>query len=100
MLVALNSRLAGPQVHYVLEHCAATLLFIDAQLASGVGDAFLASASLKGVIEIADGEFGLTESGLFVGQQTLESFLAETDNHSAEPLAWEITDERAVISIN
>ncbi|WP_370449854.1 AMP-binding protein [Cryobacterium sp. Hh7] len=100
VLVALNSRMAGPEVHYVLEHSEATLLFIDAELVSGVGDAFAASASLKCVIEIADGEFGLTESGRGVGQQTLESFLAEADNDSAEPLAWEVTDERAVISIN
>ena len=47
VLVALNSRLAGPQVHYVLEHCAATLLFIDAELVSGVGDAFWHSLHLR-----------------------------------------------------
>ncbi|WP_368665873.1 AMP-binding protein [Cryobacterium sp. Y62] len=100
VLVALNSRLAGPEVRYVLEHSEATLLFIDAELVNGVCDAIAASASLKGVIEIADGEFGLTESGRSVGQQTLESFLVEADNDTAEPLAWEVSDERAVISIN
>ena len=100
VLIALNSRLAGPEVHYVLEHSEATLLFIDAELVKTVGDAFAASAALKGVIEIADGEFGLTESGLSFSQQTLESFLAEADNDSAEPLAWEVADERAMISIN
>jgi len=100
VLVALNSRLAGPEVHYVLQHSEATLLFIDAELVGTVGDAFAASAALAGVIEIADGEFGITESGLDMGQQSLESFLGEADHDSSEPLAWEVTDERAMISIN
>lgn len=100
VLVAVNSRLAGPEVHYILEHSEATLLFIDAELISTVGDAFAASAALKGVIELADAEFGLAESGLDVGQQTLDSFLSEATTDSTEALAWEVTDERAVISIN
>nr|WP_280679873.1 AMP-binding protein [Cryobacterium sp. CG_9.6] len=105
VLVALNSRLAKPEIDYVIAHSDATLLFLDAELVATVGNAYDASPALKHVIEIADPEFGLSESGLAFGQQSFESFLAEADRivpGSADdrPLRWEVEDEREVIAIN
>jgi fatty-acyl-CoA synthase len=100
VLVALNSRLAKPEIDYVLTHSEATLLFVDAEIMATVGNAFEASASLKAVIEIADPEFGLAESGLALGQQSLEIFVSQTNDTDESPLAWEVTDERGVIAIN
>lgn len=100
VLVALNSRLAKPEIDYVLQHSEATLLFVDAEFVATVGDAFAASPSLTGVIEIADAEFGLASSNLHVGQQTFESFLAEADASDDRPLLWNVDDERSVIAIN
>ncbi|TFD77550.1 acyl-CoA synthetase [Cryobacterium psychrophilum] len=105
VLVALNSRLAKPEIDYVIAHSEATMLFLDAELVGTVGSAYDASPALKHVIEIADPEFGLVESGLAFGQQSFESFLAEADRivpGSADdrPLRWEVEDEREVIAIN
>ena len=103
ILVALNSRLARPEIEYVLKHSEATLLFVDAELVATVGDSRPASKFLTGTIEIPDAEFGLAESGLGFGQQTLESFLAEADEAAvtdARPLRWDIDDERSPLTIN
>ncbi|TFC47121.1 acyl-CoA synthetase [Cryobacterium sp. TMT1-21] len=103
ILVALNSRLARPEIEYVLKHSEASLLFVDAELAATVGDARPSSKFLRGVIEMADAEFGLAASGLDFGQQTLESFLADGDAAAltdARPLRWDVDDERAPLTIN
>jgi fatty-acyl-CoA synthase len=103
ILVALNSRLARPEIEYVLAHSEATLLFVDAELVATVGDARPASSFLTGVIEIADAEFGLAASGLDFGQETLESFLADGDAATEtddRPLRWDVDDERSAITIN
>ena len=103
ILVALNSRLARPEIEYVLKHSEATLLFVDAELVATVGDSRPTSTFLTGTIEIPDAEFGLAESGLDFGQQTLASFLAEADEAAvtdARPLRWDIDDERSPLTIN
>lgn len=105
VLVALNSRLAKPEIDYVIAHSEASLLFLDAELVATVGSAYDASPALRHVVEIGDPEFGLAESGLSFGQQSLESFLAEADrivpgSFDDRPLRWEVEDEREVIAIN
>ena len=100
VLVALNSRLAKPEIGYVLEHSEATLLFVDAEFLGTVGDAFAASPVLRGVIEIGDAQFGSAVSGLSLGQQSLASFLADAADTDPGPLNWDVTDERSVIAIN
>ncbi|MFO7690214.1 MAG: AMP-binding protein [Cryobacterium sp.] len=100
VLVALNSRLAKPEIDYVLAHSEAALLFVDAEILSTVGDAFAASPALQAVIEIGDPQFGARESGLALGQQSLESFLLDAVDSNESPLRWDITDERSVIAIN
>jgi fatty-acyl-CoA synthase len=98
VLVALNSRLAKAEIDYILNHCQARLLFVDAELVATVGNSFAAAPSLTGVIEIADAEFGLESSGLDVGQESFASFLAT--GATGDPLPWTVQDERSVISIN
>ena len=105
VLVALNSRLAKPEIDYVIAHSEASLLFLDAELVATVGSAYEASPALKHVVEIPDPEFGLAASGLAFGQQSLESFLAEADrivpgSYDDRPLRWDVDDEREVIAVN
>jgi len=103
ILIALNSRLARPEIEYVLTHSEATLLFVDAELVATVGDARPVSPFLTGVIEMPDAEFGLAVSGLDFGQESLESFLAAADVAALadpRPLCWDIDDERSPLTIN
>ena len=98
VLVALNSRLAKAEIDYILNHSQARMLFVDAELVATVGDSFAASPHLRGVVEIADPEFGLATGGIDVGQESFASFLA--DGAQGDPLPWSVADERTVISIN
>jgi fatty-acyl-CoA synthase len=101
VLVALNSRLSKAEIHYILGHCGARLLFLDAEMVAVVGDAFPATPTLDIVIEIGDPEFGLAASGIDVGQVAFDDFVAagQPMEHVA-PLRWEVEDERTIISIN
>ena len=105
VLVALNPRLSRDEIHYILNHCGARLLFVDAEFAPVVGDVLAAAATLTGVIELADAEFGLAASAADCdfGQVPLAAFLVEGDvlgDALAHPLVWDIQDERSAISIN
>ena len=105
VLVALNPRLSRDEVHYILNHCGARLLFVDAEFIPVVGDVLAAAPTLTGVIELADAEFGLAASAADCdfGQVPLAAFLAEGDvlgDALAHPLVWDVQDERAAISIN
>ena len=51
ILVALNSRLARPEIEHVLAHSEATLLFVDAELVATVGDSRPTSKFLTGTID-------------------------------------------------
>ena len=81
VLVALNSRLAKAEIDYILNHSQARLLFVDAELVATVGNSFAASPHLRGVIEIADAQFGLASSGTDVGQESFAS--AHCDSSSS-----------------
>lgn len=105
VLVALNPRLSRDEIHYILNHCGARLLFVDAEFTVVVGDVLAAASTLTGVIEIGDPEFGAAASDddCDFGQTTLEAFLAFRDSAGqalAHPLVWDVEDERSVISIN
>lgn len=112
VLVALNPRLSRDETVYILNHCGARLLFVDAEFTPVLGDVRAAVDTLTGVIEIADPEFGPAASPAAspgdaaepdLGHKPLEAFLAFGDvvgDARAHPLAWDIDDERAPISIN
>jgi fatty-acyl-CoA synthase len=99
ILIALNPRLAPSEVRYVLDHSEASLLFYDAEFASAVGDSLEQCAALRAVVEIPDAEFGCSESGVEIGQESYLTFGSTTATDES-PVRWEIDDERAVISIN
>jgi fatty-acyl-CoA synthase len=84
ILVAINHRLAGPEIGYILEHCGARFLLADAELESLVdhappGIAVVRSASSPG------------------GEDQYERLLS--DASAAMPESW-LDDEEETISIN
>ncbi|MBC7724228.1 MAG: AMP-binding protein [Burkholderiaceae bacterium] len=103
VLVALNSRLSQREIHHVLAHCGARLLFVDSELTGMVGDAFAATDTLAAVIEIADPEFARTAVPVGPSHESYTVFIESGQplhGAVAEPVRWTIDDERTVISIN
>ena len=85
ILVAINPRLASPEVGYILEHSGARFLLVDAALES-----LIAPLALPGVTVIRSADTG--DAG-----DTYEQFLAAAS--PAEPESW-LEDEEETISIN
>ena len=85
ILVAINNRLASPEVGYILGHSGARFMLVDAELESVV-----APLTLSGVTVIRSGAAGGAED-------EYEAFLAAAS--SLEPESW-LGDEEETISIN
>ncbi|WP_216693184.1 AMP-binding protein [Dietzia psychralcaliphila] len=95
-VVALNTRLAPPEVAYIAEHAGISVLIADAGLLAGLGDEVPESIRLILVAPDADGtqpdpaRFGPRAEALEVG-------LASA---SPQPVSWTVEDENAVIAVN
>ena len=104
VLVALNSRLAGPELVYILEHSGARALYFDAEFRGTVADIIGDVPQVETVVEITDPEFGVTggpvgESGV-PGLVSYEDHLAAAGDLDPSPIPWTVDDENTIIAIN
>ena len=104
VLVALNSRLAGPELVYILNHAGVTTLFFDAEYRHTVAAIADEVPEVTSYIEIADPEFGpvpgdVDASGIG-GLRSYAEYVASADELDETPLPWTVDDEDRVISIN
>ncbi|WHU45988.1 AMP-binding protein [Gordonia sp. L191] len=106
VLVALNSRLAGPELVYILNHAGVTTLFFDAEFRHTVSLIADEVPEVATTVEITDPEFGPTPGDVgasgITGLQTYADFLALADGPDVEsdPIPWTVDDEDTVITIN
>src|SRR5262245_46595774 len=95
VLVAINTRLNAGEVAYILEHSGARLLFVDAELAEGLGrDAV--PATVERVVTIDDPEFAPGVRRVFDGPEYEKFVAVEPDG----ALACRVADEEETYSIN
>ncbi len=99
VLVALNSRLAGAELAYILNHSEATILVADSEFHSTVAAIADVIPSLHTVVEVEDPEFG-TPAGVeeIEGLVSYAEFLSGAGDLPARP--WTVDDENTVITIN
>ena len=96
VLVAVNTRLAPPEVHYILAHSGATVLVVDAALHDRVESVLADLPKLAHVVTVLDPASGADPSPEFPGID----YAALCAMGNDEPLAWAVDDERSTISIN
>ncbi len=104
VLVALNSRLAGPELVYILEHSEATTLFFDSEFRHTVATIADQLPGLETFVEITDDEFGhplgdVAASGI-AGLVSYPDYLSRADDLDPTPLPWVVDDEDRVIALN
>ncbi|ETA05687.1 acyl-CoA synthetase [Gordonia alkanivorans CGMCC 6845] len=104
VLVALNSRLAGPELVYILDHSGAKALYFDAEFRETVSAIIGQVPEVETVVEIADPEFGVTpgpvaDAGID-GLVSYDDHLAAADELDPTPIPWTVDDENTIISIN
>ena len=91
-LVAINTRLSGPEIEYILNHSGARLLVVDTALMPVVAPVVDDLETVEEVVAIDDSGidpcFAATDYRAFV------------ERGSLEPLPWRVTDENETISIN
>jgi len=96
VLVAINTRLAPPEVKYILEHSGATVLVVDAALHNLVDSVLADLPELRHVVTVVDPAGGVEPSPTVPGFGYDELLAMGND----EPLPWTVEDERSTISIN
>ncbi len=92
VLVAINTRLSGPEIAYILGHCGARVLVVDTELLPTVAPHLGEAPELREVITID--EVGIAPQ---VESIPYSEFLGRG---TADPLPWRTDDEFRTISIN
>ena len=96
VLVAINTRLAPPEVKYILAHSGATVLVVDAALHGSIDSVLADLPDLRHVVTVVDPAGGAEPSPDVPGIGYAELCARGSD----EPLPWTVADERSTISIN
>ena len=91
-LVSINTRLAAPEIAYILKDCAAKVLLVDPELAPALDKVRGELPALERIIEIPDGDISVRD-----GEESYESFV---EGAEALPIESSLEDEDAVVSIN
>lgn len=97
ILIALNSRLAGPELEYILDHSGATILFVDSEL---LGSASTARAKVPGVREIVEIPDSTVTVEPVTGVATITYAELLASDVDRTPLPWTVADELTPIAIN
>ncbi|WP_413333728.1 AMP-binding protein [Brevibacterium sp. GP-SGM9] len=93
VLVMLNTRLAPPEVEYILGHCGARFLFGDAELLRAITEAGCAK-SVEAVVNHPEQD---GSPGNLTGAEDYADWIAEAP---VSPRSWEVADETAAITVN
>ncbi len=92
VLVSINTRLAAPEIEYILNHSGAKLLIVDTELANHIAPIRGNLQTVEEIVTVAD-----TAAAYPVESIDYADFLARG---STDPLPWTVDDEDRTISIN
>jgi fatty-acyl-CoA synthase len=96
VLVPINTRLAPPEIQYILAHCGAKVLVVDAALHDRVASVMADLPDLRQVVTVLDPVSGAEPLPQVAGIDYAELCALGND----DPLPWTVADERSTISIN
>ncbi|MEJ2885451.1 acyl--CoA ligase family protein [Actinomycetospora aeridis] len=96
VLVAVNTRLSGEEVRYILDHSQASVLVVDSVLRPTVDPIADSLETVREIVTLVDPQG--PDAGATVGGATWDDLLTRGDQ--GEDLPWEVADERSTISIN
>ncbi|WP_330255735.1 long-chain-fatty-acid--CoA ligase [Nocardia sp. NBC_00565] len=97
VLLAINTRLAAPEVGYVLDHSGASVLVVDAELLATAHRSLSEAPAIHTVVVVGSGSVDLPESSDHRTFVTHEDFLASADDSAVH---WSVEDEYAPLALN
>lgn len=95
-VVALNTRLAPPEIAYIVDHAGIEVLIADPELLAGLGDNIPEALRLILIVPDADG----VQSDVSVFGDRAEALEAGLSSSSPNPVSWTVEDEDSVIAVN
>ena len=99
VLVAINTRLTGEEVSYILRHSGAKILVADAALLPVAVAAAEGVGTVTQLVVAADAEAGSTGPDV-AAESRLVSYSEFLAGQAADPMPWSVPDELAPIAIN
>ncbi|MBO9533926.1 MAG: AMP-binding protein, partial [Solirubrobacteraceae bacterium] len=96
VLVALNTRLAPEEIQHILGHSGAKLLVVDGELTATIAPIADAIPGVREIVTVVDPEAGAAAAAELGGI----AYADLLERGSEAPLAWEVDDEDATITIN
>ena len=99
VLVAINTRLTGEEVSYILRHSGAKVLVADAALLPVAVAAADGNGMVTTLVVAADAEAGSADPDL-TARPGLVSYPEFVARQAADPLPWSVPDELTPITIN
>ena len=100
VLVALNSRLAGPELEYILDHSETKLLFVDSELLGSVANVRQNVPRVAEIVEVPDSTAPCPDVPAGVATASYAEFLAQAESLDPSPSPWSVDDELGVITLN
>ena len=94
VLVAINTRLSGAEIAYILDHSGAEILVVDTALYPTIAPHLADRSGLREVVTLHDPHAGVDD---VAGHTPYRSFVERGDD---TPIPFRIDDEERVISIN
>ncbi|MET3936968.1 long-chain-fatty-acid--CoA ligase [Arthrobacter sp. OAP107] len=98
VLVAINTRLSGEEIRYIVDHSQSVMLVLDSALTDSIADVAAEFETVKSLVIVADSG-RQTTTGL-AGAQELQDLLLRVPCADKLPLEWAVDDEKSLISIN
>ncbi|MCW2790871.1 MAG: acyl-CoA synthetase [Aeromicrobium sp.] len=97
VLLAMNTRLAPPEVGYILDHSGAAVLVVDAELLGAARAALAEAPGIRTVVVVGAGSSDLPASSERLAFVTYSDFLASADDSAVH---WSVEDEYAPLALN
>jgi acyl-CoA synthetase (AMP-forming)/AMP-acid ligase II len=97
ILVAVNTRLSGSEIAYILEHSGASMLVVDSELFPVVAPHLAELTGVREVVVLHDADAGVMAVAVTSGVTDYEQFVGRG---SDEPIEYRVDDEHRSISIN
>ncbi|CAN5168407.1 AMP-binding protein [soil metagenome] len=97
VLLAINTRLAPPEIGYILDHSGAAVLVVDQELLTTARASLVEAPGITTVVVVGAKLADLPESSEHLAYVTHDDFLASGDE---SPVHWSVEDEYAPLALN
>ncbi|MFD7011088.1 long-chain-fatty-acid--CoA ligase [Rhodococcus jostii] len=98
VLVAINTRLSGEEIRYIVDHSQSTFLVVDTALSSSIADVAQEFETVETIVTVTDDAASGTAA--LAGCRDFSDLLSMARGVNLPAIEWAVDDERSLLSIN